>query len=120
MFYSPTFLKVRTINFTNYDDDILGYDPELYVLKNVVDTSIEVSDYNVVIKGSKGLIGMDDTIDDEELCANGSDEEKFNNTSKLVDYLRNLDDEDLYGPSFFQKSIHWVCCMLYINKSAHI
>lgn len=93
----------------------------------MVDTSIEINDFNVVNNDSKGLIGTDDPIDEdktnvdnysntnidnaEEISANSSDEDKLNNTFKPGDYLKNLDDEDLYGPSFFQNSTHWVCML---------
>lgn len=131
LFDSPSILKVRTINFSNYDDDFSGYNPELYVLKNVVSNNV-ISNY--VVNNEKKF-NFDDAneniskIDDESSTLNesnenrddeslksiesntNSDEEKSDSEIQSGDALKNIDDDDLYGPSFFQKNTHWVCSL---------
>lgn len=135
LFNSPLFTKVRTINFSNYDNDVCGYNPELYVLKNVANSTKVISNY--VVNNDKKLnccntdetingsdINMEETSttlndfnidsDDEsmksvEMSENGDEE-------KSADLSKNIDDDDLFGPSFFQSSIHWVCICYLINQ----
>lgn len=123
LFYSPVFSKVRTINFSNYDDDVDGYNPELYVLKSVINRSKILGDCDILKNDKK--INCDEadenktlnesnmSSDDESYKSNNSsiycDQDKSNNTGKSGDLQKNIDEEDFYGPTFFQKSTHWVC-----------
>lgn len=140
-------MKVRTVNFSNCDDDFDGYNPELYILKTVTNKSKVINNYNVVnrneklndyvdgsINGSK-RIGDDESVtvsnmnsDDEsykcEESGSNSDEENTISGIKSGDASRNIDEEDYYGPTFFQRSTHWVCfkvkylytCVHFINE----
>lgn len=124
------FLKFRTVNFSNYDDDVHGYNPELYILKNVSNINKEV-----FMNDDKKLnYNADETINGEKMykksttCTKSninSDEESFKSVRlstddenddkssfdviKSGDTLKTIDEEDFYGPIFFQKSTHWVC-----------
>lgn len=121
-YFSPGFSKVRTINFSNYDDDIDGYNPELYVLKSVANRSKILGNCDLVKNDEK--INSDDTDEsktlnesnisgDESYKSDGSssysDQDKSNNAGKSGDLTKTIDEEDFYGPAFFQKSTHWVC-----------
>lgn len=117
---NPGFSKVRTINFSNYDDDIDGYNPELYVLKSVANRSKILGNCDLVKNDEK--INSDDTDErktlnesnisgDESYKSDGSssysDQDKSNNAGKSGDLTKTIDEEDFYGPAFFQKSTHW-------------
>lgn len=125
------------MNFSNCDDDVSGYDPKLYVINtNLTNNSSKVSNFDVINDDklnyddadetiNENKINVDDDIDetidenkmniDDDYIFNNvksntnSDEEKLNNVVKSEDILKNIDEEDLYGPTFFQKSTHWVC-----------
>lgn len=159
-------MKVRTVNFSNYDDDADGYNPELYVLNSVNNSSKVISNYNeklncddandtfnenkvsmnnetTILNDSE--INCDDTDatlnEEDKICTNNkttilnnsymnsdddesyksnesssySDEEddlKLRNedyTVKSGGVSKNIDEEDFYGPTFFQRGTHWVC-----------
>jgi len=129
------FLKVRTINFSNCDDDVHGYNPDLYVLRNVSNTSKEVGtnyegklNYDDVdetinrnkindknkknIVRNKSNINIDDNSFKSNESSTNSDDENLINSVTSGDALKNIDDEDFYGPMFFQRSTHWVCTWL--------
>lgn len=135
LFNSPIFLKVRTINFSNYDDDVYGYNPELYVLKNVSNSSKVISNYNIANNDEKlncdvntyndadeiikhktnmdnkssilndSITNSDDESSVDKNCSKNNDEEG----SDKSDESKYIEDDDYYGPTFFQNSTHWVC-----------
>lgn len=136
------FLKVRTINFSNCNDDVEGYNPELYVLKSVANISKIISKNNVMKNDSKlnnDVDNCDDIVkkkpkikvkknthydsntnsDDESFksveSGTNSDEEKSNFATKTGDVSKSIDEEDVYGPTFFQRSTHWVCTFVYFK-----
>jgi len=127
-YFSPVFSKVRTINFSNYDDDIDGYNPELYVLKSVGNKNKIIGNCDVVKNDEK--INCDDADENKTLNESNissgddesyksddsstySDQDKSNNAGKSGDLPKNMDEEDFYGPAFFQKSTHWVCSQFF-------
>ncbi|KAE9535993.1 hypothetical protein AGLY_007894 [Aphis glycines] len=123
---NPVFSKVRTINFSNCDDDVEGYDPELYVLKSVINRNKIIGNCDLVKKDEQS--NCDDTNENKTLNESNvssddesyksvdsstySDQDKSNNVGKSGDVPKNIDEEDFYGPSFYQKSTHWVCIVL--------
>jgi len=123
LFISPAFSKVKTINFSNCDDDVDGYNPELYVLKSVINRNKILGNCDEVKNDEK--INCDDadenkTINESNINSDGesyksdsssanSDQDKSYNAGKSGDLPKNIDEEDFYGPAFFQKSTHWVC-----------
>lgn len=127
LFYSPIFSKIRTINFSNCDDDVEGYDPELYVLKSVINRNKILGNCDLVKKGEQ--TNCDDTNENKTLNESNissdddsyesvdssmySDQDKSHNAGKSGDVPKNIDEEDFYGPSFYQKSIHWVCIQFF-------
>ncbi|CAI6361614.1 unnamed protein product [Macrosiphum euphorbiae] len=118
---NPVFSKVRTINFSNCDDDLDGYNPELYVLKSVIDRNKILGNCDEVKNDEK--INCDDTdenktLNESNISGDGesyksddssanSDQDKSYNAGKSGDLLKNIDEEDFYGPAFYQKSTHW-------------
>lgn len=135
LFNSPLFTKVRTINFSNYDNDVSGYNPELYILKNVANSTKVISNY--VVNNDKTLsscnadetmngsdINMDETsttlndfnIDSDDDSLKSVEQSENSDEEKSEDPLKNIDDDDLFGPSFFQSSIHWVSTCYLIDK----
>lgn len=135
------FLKVRTINFSNCNDDVEGYNPELYILKSVTNSNKIISNNSVVNNDSKlnnDVDNCDNTVrkklkvkakkttlndslsDDESFkfveSDTNSDEEKSNFVEKSGDISKSIDEDDLYGPTFFQRSTHWVCTVFFINR----
>lgn len=132
-FNSPNLLrKVQTINFTNYDEDIDYYNPELHVLKNLSGSTKVISNNDVMKNGEKSncesgnerKMNMDDNnsgLDDSNV---NSDDELLKTVgaskSNDIDRSKNVDDEDWFGPFFLQKYVHWVstnhliklCCNL--------
>lgn len=135
LFNSPLFTKVRTINFSNYDNDVCGYNPELYVLKNVANSTKVISNYLVnndkTCNADETMNGSDINIDETSTTLNDfnidSDDESLKSVElsengdeeKSEDRSKNIDDDDLFGPSFFQSSIHWVCTC-YLKKKCII
>lgn len=127
LFYSPVFSKVRTINFSNCDDDVEGYDPELYILKSVINRNKILGNCDLVKKDEQ--TNFDDTNENKTLNESNissddesyksvdsstySDQDKSNNAGKSGDISKNIDEEDFYGPSFYQKSTHWVCIQFF-------
>lgn len=129
-FNSPVFSKVRTINFSSCDDDIDGYDPELYILKNVINRSKVLNNCNLAKTDEK--INSDDTdenksqsYNDSNTCSDDesyksdksstcSDQDKSYKAGKSTDVPKKEEEEDVYGPTFFQKSTHWVCKELFL------
>lgn len=166
VFNSPVFLKVRTINLSNYDDDADGYIPELYVLNNSNNSSKVISNYNIINNNEKLNCGdandtfnedkinmnnettilndsncndADDTLNDENKISRNNKITILNNSNmkgddesyksfesdsnsdeeddlKLEDYTvkpgditKSIEEEEFYGPAFFQKGTHWVC-----------
>lgn len=123
LFNSPVFSKVRTINFSNCDDDLYGYNPELYVLKSVINRNkilgncdevkndeninCDDTDENKTLNESN-ISGDGESYKSDDSSAN-SDQDKSYNAGKSGDLLKNIDEEDFYGPAFYQKSTHWVC-----------
>lgn len=124
LFYSPLYLRFRTINFLNFDDDIDGYKTELYVLKSDANSSKEINNCTVVGKKEKlnnnavnEKSNKNKTITEEEENTTlfdsslSSDNESLESveSNQSNDPLKNVEDDDLYGPSFAQKCTHWVC-----------
>lgn len=163
-------MKVRTINFSNYDDDADGYIPELYVINRSNNSRKVISNYKIVNNNEKLNCGdandtfnedkisinnettivndsnmncndADDTLNEENKISknnkttilkdtnvNGNNEsyKSFESNSnsdeeddlklgdaeytvKSGDVSKNIEEEDFYGPTFFQKGTHWVC-----------
>lgn len=134
---SPLFLKVRTVNFSNCDDDVDGYNPDLYVINNVSNSCKVIKDCNFVSNDTSNS-DMDSSkyadrtvnknkskVDDEHLddsfvnsgdessksfeSNENSDQNKSNNVTKPGDPSKTIEEEDYYGPAFFQRCTHWVC-----------
>ncbi|XP_025193705.1 uncharacterized protein LOC112593511 [Melanaphis sacchari] len=118
---NPVFSKVRTINFSNCDDDVEGYNPELYVLKSVInrnqildncdlvknDEKINSNDTNEKKALNESNLSSDDESYKSVDSSTYSDQDKSNNAGKSGDIPKNTDEEDFYGPGFYQKSTHW-------------
>ncbi|XP_060869788.1 uncharacterized protein LOC132944454 isoform X2 [Metopolophium dirhodum] len=118
---NPVFSKVRTINFSSCDDDLDGYNPELYVLKSVINRNKILGNCDEVKNDEK--INCDDTdenktLNESNISGDGesyksdnssanSDQDKSYSAGKSGDLLKNIDEEDFYGPAFYQKSTHW-------------
>ncbi|VVC33262.1 Hypothetical protein CINCED_3A011483 [Cinara cedri] len=165
---NPAFLKVRTVNFSNYDNDGDNYIPELYVLNSVQNSKL-ISNYNIIVNNNEKLncddadntfngdeISMNNattilndsniTFDDADDTFNEEDKMNMNNetmlpndsnincdnescksiesssnsnekgdvkldgeecTAKPEDVSKNIEEEDFYGPAFFQQCTHW-------------
>lgn len=129
------------MNFSNCDDDFEGYNPELYVLKSVANNSKIIDKCNAMNHNEK-LNGADEDDngsinegkingDDESITLNvsnmnsddesykfesslNSDDEKSINALKSGDGIKSIDEEEYYGPTFFQRSTHWVCFYSYL------
>lgn len=126
------------MNFSSCDDDLYGYDPDLYVFTNNVTKNsrnidvinyddsdetikrnkIKIDDENITINNSN-VVSDDDDVDNDDdndydyvVSKTNSDEDKSNNVVKSDNVLKNVDEEDLYGPTFYQKGTHWVCLCL--------
>lgn len=130
-------MKVRTVNFSNCDDDVDGYNPDLYVINNVANNSKVINDCNFVnnetsnfdmdsskyadqtVKKKKTKMD-DERLDDSNINSGdessksvessaNSDQNKPNNVTKPGDPSKTIEEEDYYGPAFFQRCTHWVC-----------
>ncbi|XP_015366814.1 PREDICTED: uncharacterized protein LOC107163755 isoform X2 [Diuraphis noxia] len=115
---NPVFSKVRTINFSNCDNDVEGYNPELYVLKSVTNRNKILGDCDILKNDKK--INCDEADENKTLNESNmsSDDESYksdnsstycdqDNAGKSGDLQKNIDEEDFYGPTFSQKSTHW-------------
>jgi len=85
-------------------------------LNHDADETINENKINKKNKKSTAHNDSDINSDDEsfkydESSTNSDDENSFD-AMKSGDALKNIDDEDFYGPMFLQKSTHWVCTHL--------
>lgn len=75
------------------------------------DNANETIDHKIITDNKSTNLNDSNTNSDDELsldknCSKNNDEES---SDKSADESKNIDDEDYYGPTFFQKSTHWVC-----------
>jgi len=54
------------------------------------------------------MSGDGESFKSDDLSANSDQDESYN-AGKSGDLPKNIDEEDFYGPDFYQKSTHWVC-----------
>lgn len=76
-------------------------------MKNDKKINCDEADENKTLNESN--ISSDDESYNSDNSSTYCDEDKLNNAGKSGDVQKNIDEEDFYGPTFFQKSTHWVC-----------
>jgi hypothetical protein len=87
---------------------------------NDVDNCDEIAEEKPKRKTKKTTLDDSNSNSDNESfksveSGTNSDEEKSNFAPKSGDVYKSIDEEDVYGPTFSQRSTHWVCTIIVLN-----